>query len=284
MTMKYIAPSSSSLIEALSRLAPDCSKTTLRSWIKDGRVAIDEEVVKRADHEVIIGQTITVSAKPRIISGNVRVIYDDPHLVVIDKPAGMLSVSTAFEKGETAFRYLKAVYGVKRVQVVHRLDQDTSGVMMFALSEKAKDLLKEMFERHEVKRDYVALVEGKMEEKKGSWESYLYEDANYVVKPTNDSSKGKLAITHFELIGYKKNFSRLRLKLETGRKNQIRVHCQIAGHPVVGDKKYGAKSNMLKRLGLHADRLSFFHPILKKEMTFTSPIPAEFNRLVEEEE
>lgn len=278
--MKYNVENKATLIDLLADLYPDCSKTTLRSWVKEGRISLDGEIIKRTDHQAYKGQEIVVGAKPRIAQGDIRILYDDPHLVVIEKPEGLLSVATNFEKGDNAHAFLKNYYRPKRVYVVHRLDQDTSGVMLFALNEKGKDRLKEMFEKHDMHREYIAIVEGRPKESEGSWQCYLYEDGNYFVRPTDDPNKGRLAITHYQVLATKKGYSRLKLTLQTGRKNQIRVHCQMSGHPVVGDKKYGAKSNPLKRLCLHASTLSFKHPILKKMMNFTSKPPELFEKLI----
>lgn len=267
------------LIDRLSSQFPDSSKTTLRSWIKDGRVTVDGKVAKKASTEIHTDQKVALGARIRFVGNGVRLIYEDSNIVIIDKPTGLLSVSTAFEKKETAHAVLKDSFRPKKVFVVHRLDQDTSGVMAFALDEYTYEKLKEDFEKHLIQRQYIAVVERKMEESEGTWQSYLFEDANYVVHSTSDPKKGTLAITHYECIARSSRYSMLRLTLETGKKNQIRVHCQDAGHSVVGDKKYGARSNPLKRLGLHAELLAFRHPVTKKEMRFESEVPEIFDDL-----
>lgn len=277
--MKYITTTDLTLIEALALLSPESSKTTLRSWLKDGRVTVDGELVKHTQELVRQGQEVALGNRPRYIRGGIRMLYEDRHIAVIEKPAGLLSVATAFEIEETAHGILKDHFGAHRVFVVHRLDQDTSGVMMFALTETARDVLKETFEKHDIERAYTAIVEGCLKQHSGTWESYLYEDEAYMVHSTPDSEKGRLAITHFEVHASNRRYTSLLLKLETGRKNQIRVHCQDAGHPVVGDKKYGATSNPLKRLCLHAHLLAFNHPITKQKMRFESTMPDNFNRL-----
>ena len=278
--MKYTTIAPLSLLEALAQMSPESSKTTLRSWLKDGRVTVDGEVVKVADTRLKEGQEIALGVRPHFIKGGIRILYEDRHLVVIEKPEGLLSVATAFEKEETAYAFLKESYRPKHVYVVHRLDQDTSGVMLFALSEEAYSKLKVTFEKHEIERAYIAIVEGQVQQQSGSWESYVYEDANYVVHITDDPTKGRLATTHYAVKSTLKKYTGLDLKLETGRKNQIRVHCQAAGHPVVGDKKYGAKTDPIRRLCLHAYLLSFEHPITKKQMQFKSPIPEPFRSLM----
>jgi tRNA pseudouridine32 synthase/23S rRNA pseudouridine746 synthase/23S rRNA pseudouridine1911/1915/1917 synthase len=278
--MKYIADKNIPLLEALALAAPDCSKTTLRSWMKLGRILVDGEVVKIGTTIVEPGQTVTLAAREWEEEKGLKIIYEDRDIVAVEKPPGLLSVSTSFEQGDTAHGILKRKYKPRRVAVVHRLDQDTSGVMVFALSEMALSKLKEIFKKHEIKRKYVAIVEGHLEEKEGTWQAYLVEGDNYTVHQTSDTTKGVLAITHYKVLGESKHHSWLDITLETGKKNQIRVHCQLAGAPVAGDKKYGAKGNPLKRLGLHAYFLSFVHPVSGKLVKFESPIPKSFFRMV----
>lgn len=269
------------LLEALGELSPGSSRTTLRSWVKQGRVQIDGQVALRTDLPTYRGQTLSVSPKGQFLPHNLRLLYEDKHILVIDKPSGLLSVATDYERKKTAHAILKFHYHPRIVHVVHRLDQDTSGVMLFALSEEARQRLKEAFEKHALERHYIAIVEGRLAEIKGKWESYLYEDEAYRVHSTSDSLVGEYALTHFEVLNANRKYSRLHVQLETGKKNQIRVHCRDAGHPVVGDKKYGAKSNPLKRLCLHSERIVLEHPITHKPMRFESPPPPEFAQLIE---
>lgn len=278
--MKYIVPHEMPLLEAMSHLSSKSSKTTLREWIKEGRALVDNVPNRIPQSVVSSGQTVTLGPKIRYLEGDIRLLYEDNDLVIIDKPEGLLSVSTDFEHGKTAHAFLKKAYRPKMVHVVHRLDQDTSGVMVFALSEKGKEGLKKLFEEHTLLRQYVAIVEGHFKKKEGSWQSYLYEDQYYKVHSTDNPMIGQDAITHYVVEGTSKKYSRIVATLETGRKNQIRVHCQDAGHPVVGDKKYGSKSNVIKRLALHAYRLEFKHPVTGKYLAFCSEIPESFGRLV----
>lgn len=279
--MKYIAPSDMSLLDALALLSPQSSKNTLRSWIKDGRVQVDEITMKTPSVIVLKDQCVSVGQRKKVIRHGIPLLYEDQDLVIIDKPKGLLSVATAFEKGETVQALLKDHYHPRRVFVVHRLDQDTSGVMVFALNQEACDRLKDLFEVHTIERAYTAIVEGQLSTPSGTWQSYQYEDPQYMVHETQDETRGRLAITHFKVLASSKRYTWLELRLETGRKNQIRVHCQSAGHSIVGDKKYGAQSNPLKRLCLHAHLLAFQHPFTKKYLRFESPIPEEFYRLVQ---
>jgi tRNA pseudouridine32 synthase/23S rRNA pseudouridine746 synthase/23S rRNA pseudouridine1911/1915/1917 synthase len=278
--MKWAVTKPMSLLEALAELAPQSSKTAQRSWLKEGRVVVDGETVKLGTTVVYPGQTVTLQSKARFVEGDVNILYEDRWMVVIDKPEGLLSVSTAFEKSDTAFAILKRHYKPGEVHVVHRIDQDTSGVMVFARTEEAKERFKQMFEKHALERAYTAIIEGSLDQSSGTWQSYLYEDESYTVHETEDPAQGRLAITHYAQLGRNRKYAWLQLRLETGRKNQIRVHCQQAGHSIVGDKKYGAKTNPLKRLGLHAHLLGFQHPMTNKQMRFESPLPLSFQKIM----
>lgn len=278
--MQTNAQETESLLSILEKLSPDSSKTTLRSWIKDGRVTVDDQPIKRADYLVTKGQSVAVGKKQNYVAHKLRILYEDDHLVAIEKPEGLLSVATAFEKEDTAFSLLKKHYFPRKVQIVHRIDQDTSGVMLFALSDEGYVGLKKLFESHDIERSYCAIVEGNVTPSVGTWTSYVYEDANYVVHSSQNPEKGSIAITHYQVESLSPHYTRLLLTLETGRKNQIRVHCQDCGHSIVGDKKYGAISNPLKRLCLHAASLAFIHPVTDKKLEFISPTPESFKKLV----
>lgn len=280
--MEHIVKEDLPLLEILALMAPDSSKSTLRSWLKEGRITVDDVVVKIAATPISKGQKVSIGAKKKFAPGEITILYDDDYLTIIDKPEGLLSVSTETETVKTAYAYLKNYYYPRKVFVIHRLDQGTSGVMVFALQEEVAEKLKEIFEKHDIERRYRAIVEGHVRPKEGTWESYLYEDANYVVHSTKNTAIGKLAITHYKVIAESKKHSLLDLQLETGRKNQIRVQCQDANHPVHGDKKYGAKDNVIYRLCLHAYLLAFKHPVTQKQLSFSSPIPAAFDKIVKQ--
>ena len=269
-----------SILDELSKQFPQSSKNTLRSWIKEGRVFLNGTVVKNSSVTVVEGDEVSLGQRKKMIRPGIRVLYEDNDLVIIDKPNGLLSVDAAFEKEETVLAYLKEHYHSRKVCAVHRLDQDTSGVMVFALNMQMAEKLKSLFEMHAIERVYVAIVEGRFTTPSGTWQSYQYEDSQYFVHETPDPEKGRIAITHYKMLTASKYYSLLELHLETGRKNQIRVHCKSAGHPVAGDKKYGGTSNPIKRLCLHARLLGFEHPYTKQKLQFESPVPADFYRLV----
>lgn len=277
--MKFTVTEEKSLLEQLQKIFPDSSNRTLRSWIENGRIEVNGAPSLQAKKLLLPGDQLVVGSRRETLDSGIQILYEDRDLVVIHKPIGLLSVATDYEKGKTAHSFLKDRAPGRRVWVIHRLDRETSGVMIFAYSEKAYESLKADLKARKVKREYSAVVEGSLEEESGTFESYLVEDSNYQVHTTDDPDEGQLAITHFEVVQTSPQYTHLNIRLETGRKNQIRVHCQEAGHPIVGDTKYGAMGSPIKRLCLHAKKLTFRHPIKGEIMSFESPTPHEFQRL-----
>lgn len=215
----------------------------------------------------------------------IEIIYEDQSILVIDKPPQLLTMASDTEKEKTAYHiltdYVRKGYSKshKRVFIVHRLDRDTSGIVLFAKTEEAKFKLQKQWDDTEKK--YLAVVYGHLPNKSGSVTSYLAENKAHMVFSTKDRSFGKLAITQYQVIKETADFSLLEIHLVTGRKNQIRVHFAEMGHPVVGDRKYGERDNMYKRMALHAISLSFFHPWTNKKMQFVTEFPAFFENLME---
>lgn len=276
--MQFIIDQKISLQDVLKKHFPNSSKTTLRSWVHSGRILIDSHYAIDLDKELQEGQLVTIRSKFVFLDEGIKVLYEDDAVIVVEKPEGMLSVATDFEMQNTLQNILKIKLRRKNVFAVHRLDRETSGVMMFACNESAKQSLKAQFEERSIQKVYYALIEGKLKVPQGCWESYLKEDDKYFVRSTS-AENGKLAMTAFDQIWTNKRFSLLHLKLLTGKKNQLRVHCSEAGHPIIGDKKYRAKTNPLRRVALHAYFLSFLHPVKQKKMTFTSPLPSAFYKI-----
>jgi 23S rRNA pseudouridine1911/1915/1917 synthase len=279
--MKHQADRKASLLEILQEMAPESSKNTLRSWLQMGRVTVDHRCRTRANTEILPGQEVRIGPKVAFLRGSIRILHEDDEMIVLEKPEGLLSVATDFETKATVHAILKRRFHHRRVYPVHRLDRETSGVMMFAYTEKARDFFKTQFEKHLVDKTYFALVEGEMPLERGTWESFLEEDDFYFVKSTSDLQGGKLAVTHYQVLQSFKNRSLLRLNPQTGRKNQLRVHCSEAGHPIIGDKKYQATFNPIKRLCLHAQKISFVHPSTQRRMTFFTSLPEVFNKVLE---
>lgn len=214
-----------------------------------------------------------------------KIVYEDKDIIVIDKKPHLLTISTDNEKEKTLFHqvmlYLKKKNKNNKVFIVHRLDKDTSGLIVFAKSECVKRKLQNNWE--DSKRGYVTIVNGNVSKEKGTIKSYLMETKTLLVYSTNDSKNGKLAITNYEKIMANKLYTMLKIDIKTGRKNQIRVQLNDIGHQIVGDKKYGdIKRDPLRRLCLHANYLEFIHPVTGKKMVFETKIPNEFVKICED--
>ena len=214
----------------------------------------------------------------------IEIIYEDRDILVIDKPSGLLTMASAIEREKTAYHiltdYVRKGYvkSPKRVFIVHRLDRDTSGIVIFAKTEVAKNCLQEQWDKTEKK--YIAVVYGTLPEKSGVITSYLAENAAHVVYSTKERSSGRLSTTAYKVLKETRDFSALEVDLVTGRKNQIRVHLAEKAHPVVGDAKYGKKDDPHKRMALHARSISFLHPWNGKRMQLEAKVPAYFTGLV----
>jgi RluA family pseudouridine synthase len=214
-----------------------------------------------------------------------EVLYEDDHLIVGNKAPGLLTVGALWEREHTVHQLLNKYVrkgnstSRKRVFVVHRLDQATSGVLMFAKSERVQFLLKEGWK--DVQKTYYAIVHGRMPKSSGTISSYLQEDEDYVVHSSADSGEGRLSHTAYTVERETPRFSLLKIDLLTGRKNQIRVHMADQGHPIVGDDKYGRPGSVrYPRLFLHAKEISFVHPLSHKPLVFTTALPGPFTTLL----
>ena len=267
------------LLESLAYLYPESSKNTLKKWIRAKRVFLDNSIALDINAPVNPGSKITLGAKKEFCRYNIEILYEDSDLVVIYKPENLLSVATDNEQFRTAHDYLKRRVKGKRVYPVHRLDRDTSGVMVFAYTERAKNHLKNQFEAHSIYREYRAIVHGHMEIKKGRWQSYLIEDGACKMHETIQPEGAKLAITDYEVLAESRALSLVKLVLKTGKKNQIRVQAAKRNHPLLGDEKYGKENDTFPRLALHAIALDFIHPSKEKLFKFTYPFPKELNLL-----
>ncbi|MDX9903635.1 MAG: RluA family pseudouridine synthase [Bacteroidales bacterium] len=263
------------------------SRDNIKSLLRNRQVLVNGEPVTQFNHELRPGDTIVISSARHtggLMARNMRLVYEDEHLIVIDKNAGLLSMASDNEKYLTAYNilstYVKSQKPSNRIFIVHRLDRDTSGLMMFARSEKVQSLLQRDWKRNVTARTYTALVEGEVTEPEGVIKSYIYESKALVMHSTPDPKRGDLAVTRFRLMKSGKEYSLLEITLETGKKNQIRLHMQEMGHSIAGDKKYGASTSPIGRLGLHASVLAFIHPVTGREMRFESKVPAKFRRMV----
>lgn len=249
--------------------------------LQQGRVRLNGEVCRIASHPVRPGDVLEIGSRlPAAPGGGLRIVHEDRDLVVVYKPAGLLTVATPNEKEKTAHAFLRnragSHRGRKTVFVVHRLDKFVSGLLVFAKSEPVQASLKSLFEAHAIDRRYWAIVEGRVKRDSGTIESHLAEDRTMRMRSTKDPRKGKRAVTHYRLLRRFPEYTSLEITLETGRKNQIRAHLSELGHPIVGDRAYGSTRDPLGRMGLHAFRLGFVHPSRSEAMLFETEPPPEF--------
>ena len=275
---------SSELLPFLLDVMKASSRNSVKSILTRGQVAVDGKMVKQHNHLLEAGQTVEIltnqaAMKEDTLEG-IEILFEDDDLIAIDKDAGILSVAAKDEEEMTAYRqlkqYVKKEHVYNKVFVVHRLDRDTSGVMIFAKSEEIKKQLQESWNETVKERSYVALVEGEVRRKEGTISSWLKESKTFKVHSNPTDNGGQHAITHYKVVQGNKQFTLVDVQLETGRKNQIRVHMEDLGHPVVGDKKYGASSNPIKRLGLHASALALLHPKTGELIRFQAAMPTVF--------
>lgn len=273
------------LLEFLLLTFKDQSRNSVKSMLSNHRVAVDGAPISQFNFKLYPGDVVIISktAIHKKTRSNLPIIFENDELIVINKPSGLLSIASDKEKGSTAYRMLTDYVQQKdkhnRIFVVHRLDEDTSGVLMVAKNPKIQEALQNNWNEIVSKRGYYAIVEGRMKEKSGTIKSYLKKNSQNMMYSSKKSGDGQFAITHYKVIDETDDYSLLDVHIDTGRKNQIRVHLGDLGHHVIGDDKYGNPSNPIKRLGLHAYELEFKHPLNGKIMKFTAPIPKEFKTL-----
>lgn len=265
---------------------PGKNRHAVKALLRDRQLLVDGTPVMQFNHLLTPGQIVEViwekPPEPKRYRG-LTILFEDDHLLVIEKAAGLLSIATPKEKFNNAYStlsdHVKQQDPRNRIFVVHRLDRDTSGLMLFAKSEKIQALLQETWQATVQERTYLAVVEGVVRQPRGSIQSYLHESKALVVYSNQNPYRGQYAVTHYEVLQTSREFSLLKMNLETGRKNQIRVHLQDLGHPIVGDEKYGATTDPLGRLGLHAWVLAFVHPVTGRAMRLETPVPRQFSAL-----
>lgn len=263
----------------------DLSLKKIKSYFKYKMVEVNGKILTNYNIVLKKGDVLKVYFTRKVINEfDLDILYEDDDLIAINKPAGLLSISNAKEKEATAFRmvseYIKKDKRGAKLFVVHRLDQGTSGVLLFAKNEKIKTILQKKWNSLVLRREYIAVVEGKMP-KKGTIESYLTMNHFQIVHSTKDKENGWYAKTNYELKKYANSYSLLEVNIDTGRRNQIRVHMSEGGHPVTGDKKYGAKKNPINRLALHASKLYIMDPRTRKELRLEAEVPREILDLVD---
>jgi len=282
-SMHYTVKNSTTLLPFLLEVMPNRGRNSVKSILRRGQVSVDGHVETQYNYELNSGQKVSIV--PNKVAKRVgaliglSILYEDKDLIVVNKDAGLLSIATKKEKRRTVhyqlMTYVKKIHPRNRIFIVHRLDQETSGVMMVAKNAQTKQKLQQSWNTNVKDRVYLALVEGKVTKHEGIIESWL-EETKARRMYSSPKNEGQYAKTSYKVLQSNEYFSLVEVHLHTGRKNQIRVHMQDLGHPVVGDKKYGSRKNPIRRLGLHAHKLSFIHPTTKETLTIESPAPKSF--------
>jgi 23S rRNA pseudouridine1911/1915/1917 synthase len=268
---------------------PEVKRTKVRQWLKHGSVQVNGQSVTRTNHSLQTGDVVSVRTKSAVqaeglLPPGMKLLFEDGSLIVIEKPKKLLSTASATERAKTAYAFLTNYVrrgkpqGPERIWVVHRLDREASGLMVFAKTEAAKQALQADWDKAE--KQYLAVVEGHPPSDHGVLRSHLDESGPYKVFSVPPSERTRLGVTHYRVVKQKGPLALLEVRLETGRRNQIRVHLADAGCPIIGDHKYGAVTNPAQRLGLHASSLQFKHPLSEELLRFESPLPRKLARLL----
>lgn len=276
------------LMEFLMQEMHGISRNKVKAILSGHGVSVDRKLVTQYDFELTPGMVVRVSKHKRSTELNskfVKIVYEDKDIIVIEKNIGILSMAATtqtFCVKTILDEYFKRRHFKCTAHVVHRLDRDTSGLMIYAKNVEVQQILEENWQNIVTDRRYVAVLCGKMEKEGGTVTSWLKDNKAFITYSSPVDNGGKYAVTHYHTLKTNDDFSLVELKLETGRKNQIRVHMQDLGHPVAGDVKYGNGRNPIGRLALHAFRLNFYHPRTREFMNFETPFPTPFVRLFQE--
>lgn len=261
------------------------TKNKIKATLKNRGIKVNGKVVTQFDYALRKGMKISVSQDKRndtFKSRYVKVVYEDKCLVVVEKQTGILSMAaghSSLNVKSVLDDYFKKTRQACHAHVVHRLDRDTSGLMIYAKDIETEQILEHEWHDIVYDRRYVAVVSGEMEDDFGTVENWLKDNKSYITYSSPTDNGGKYAVTHYQTLARTTDHSLVEFRLETGRKNQIRVHCQDLGHPVCGDIKYGDGNDPLHRLCLHAYKLCFYHPYTNERMEFETPIPTTFRQL-----
>ena len=264
------------LAERLRALYPEASGRSLKQWLETGRVTVDGRACRDGRRELAADAVVTLGGRASApFPRGLTLVHEDDAILVVIKPAGLLTVATERERERTAYRLLWDYLGSKQARpfIVHRLDRETSGLLVFAKSESVKRTLQAQFEARTVERVYRALVEGRPAREQGTLESRLAEDRMLRVR---SAERGRVAITHYRVLAARRENTLLELRLGTGRRHQIRVQLAESGWPIVGDVTHGGPRSGAGRLCLHATRLGFDHPVTGARVVFESAPPADW--------
>ena len=311
---KFKVAHKAALLSYLLEILPGQSRTSVKNLLSKGQVLVNGEGRTAFDHPLKAGDVITIlpkgisiarstrqDAREEVLKAGVKILFEDQNYLVVDKPSGMLTVATNKEKN-TLYSLLNAYVKVNarmqrkedlisgrepdrstaKIWIVHRIDRGTSGVLVFAKNERAKDILQSKWKEQVAERKYVAWLEGSLEKDHGVIQSWLMENPKSLKMNSfpAEVKDGQLAITHYKVLERTRHYTQVEFQLETGRKNQIRVHAADLGHPIAGDEKYGAETDPVKRLALHAATLVFRNPFSGKMVRCSSPLPECFERFL----
>ncbi len=279
------------LMDFLARHFAGMSRTSLKGLLRNGQVCVNSKIETKFDSQLKKGDAVQINTGKvsyELKNTRLNLLYEDDYVIVVDKSEGLLSVSASPTKeGPSAFsiilQYLEKKNVGAKLYAVHRLDKATSGVMMFAKTVEAQHIMRDNWKQMVTERTYMAITEGIPEPQEDTIESYLHESRAQVMY-SGGKNDGKLSVTHYRVVRTAGDYALLKLNLQTGRKNQIRVHMSDIGCPIIGDSKYGATSSPIHRLALHAKVLEFIHPITHEKHRFETPVPKEFNALLINEE
>lgn len=273
------------LLEWLLENLKGMSRSKIKATLKGKGIKVDGRIVTQFDYPLTPGMKISVSLNKQndlFKSRYVKLVYEDRYLVVVEKTEGILSMA-AGKQSPNVKSILDGYFLLSRqkcrVHVVHRLDRDTSGLLIYAKDMQTEQILEHEWHDIVYDRRYVAVLSGEMEEDEGTVTGYLKDNKSFITYSSPTDNGGKFAVTHFRTLARTTEHSLVEFKLETGRKNQIRVHAADLGHPVCGDIKYGNGDDPVHRLCLHAYLLCFYHPVTHERMEFETPIPPSFRRL-----
>ena len=286
--LTFTATEECRLLDFLIASMPDRKRTTVKDYLRHRQVMAAGTITTQWDTPLAPGTEVKVNTSREfqtLSNPRLKIVYEDDDVIVVNKGYGLLSVGTDTKRDGTAYSilrdYLKRVDPRNKLFIVHRLAQHTSGLMMFAKTAEAKEAMQHNWNNMVLERRYVAVVEGGAPDPaEGIVRSLLAENSQHVVYTTDDPATGREAVTEYATLAARGPYALVELQLATGRKNQIRVHMQQLGHPIAGDRKYGAKTSPIHRLALHARTLRFVHPVTRRDMNFSTPVPASFKSLV----
>lgn len=281
--MKLIVEKNGELLDYLYQKL-DMPKKRIKQYLIHGSIYVNNNKTTQYNYPLVSGMNIVIDTNTKEKKDlPFDILFEDSHIIVVNKPSGLLTIATEKEKERTLYHmvreYLVHQNPHSKVFIVHRLDKDTSGIVVFAKDEKTKNQLQENWNEFVSLREYTAVVHGTLKKKEDCIIQHLKETKTNLVYLSKDKD-AKEAITNYQVIKENEKYSMVSIKIETGRKNQIRVAFSSMKNPIVGDKKYGEKSEKESRLYLHANRLKMYYPELKKELLFETPIPTEFKKIM----